>query len=212
MKNYKKILEAVKKEVKKRLKSESAHDYWHCYRVVQTAKYIGRKEKADLVVLEFAAWLHDIAHPVSKMDHDIEGAKLAKKFLTAHRVDKQLVEKIVSCIRKHRFIKGKKANSLEEKILQDADKLDALGAVGIVRVFTVAGEHGQTIHNPKVKSDFSYYLKNDLSKTTIAHFYDKLFKLKKLMHTETAKKIAEKREKYMKDFLKKFYKEWEGKL
>ena len=211
MRNYKEVLKTVKEEVKKRLKSESAHDYWHCYRVVQMAGFIGEKEKADLTVLELAGWLHDIAHPINKMDHDIEGAKFVRKYLPNLGVDKKIVDKVANCIKNHRFLKGKKANSLEEQILQDADKLDALGAVGIARLFTVAGEHGQTMYDPKVIPDFEHYLKNDLSKTTIAHFYDKLFKLKDLMHTKTAGKIAAEREEYMREFLKRFYKEWEGK-
>ncbi len=126
-------------------------------------------------------------------------------------MDQVIIKQVVNCIKKHRFSKAIRAEILEEKILQDADKLDALGAIGIARLFILAGKHGQTTHDPKVKPDFDYYLKTGRSTTTINHFYDKIFKLKELLHTQKAKKIALEREKYMRNYLKRFYFEWKGK-
>jgi len=211
MKNYKKVLGEVKKLAWKKLKNESTgHDYWHCFRVVQNALRIGKKEKANLQILELSGWLHDIAtHP--DKDHEIRSANFAQGFLSDLGVDKETTKRVANCIKKHRFSKGIKAEILEEKIIQDADKLDALGAIGLARVFIGGGKYGQTTHDPKVKPDFDYYLKTGRSSTTINHFYDKIFKLKELLHTQTAKKIALEREKYMRRYLKRFYLEWEGK-
>lgn len=211
MKNYRKILNRVKKLVWQKLKNESTgHDYWHCYRVAKNALLIGKKEKANLQVLELAAWLHDIAAGKDK-GHEISGAQLTKRFLSELKVNREIIKQVVSCIEKHRFSRGAKPKTLEEKIIQDADKLDALGALGLARLFTLGGRYEQILHNPEIKPDFDYYLKHGRSNTTINHFYDKLFKLRKLIHTRTARKIAREREKYMKDYLKRFYLEWEGK-
>jgi len=209
---YNKVLSKVKKIVREKLKYESTgHDYWHCYRVVQTVLTIGRKEKADLKVLELAAWLHDIAIVEDKKNHETKGSLYAEKLLTKLNVDKDIVEKVALCIQKHRFSKGILGDTIEEKILQDADKLDALGALGLARLFTLGGKYGQILHDPKIKPNFKYYLKNGRSNSTINHFYDKLFKLKNLLHTKTAKTIAVEREKYMKEYVRRFYLEWEGK-
>lgn len=210
--DYKTVLSHVKTIVQKKLKHESSgHDYWHCYRVVQTALVIGKKEHADLNVLELSAWLHDIAIIEDKKMHEEKGALVAKRLLTQLNVDGDTVDAIARCIRKHRFSKGLKADTREEKILQDADKLDALGALGLARLFTLGGKYGQILYDPKIKPNFSYYLKHNRSNSTINHFYDKLFKLKKLLHTKTAKVVASGRERYMKEYLKRFYLEWEGK-
>jgi uncharacterized protein len=208
MKNYQKILDKVKKLAWRKLKNESTgHDYWHCYRVVQNALKIGRKKKANLLVLALAGWLHDVAvHP--DKEHEIRSAEFARGVLLDLGVDKKTVKQVVNCIKKHRFSKGIKAETLEEKILQDADKLDALGAIGLARLFILGGRYGQTTHNPQIKPDFDYYLKHGRSTTTINHFYDKLFKLRKMLHTKTAQKIALDRERYMKEYLKRFYLEW----
>ena len=108
MRNYKEVLKTVKEEVKKRLKSESAHDYWHCYRVVQMAGFIGEKEKADLTVLELAGWLHDIAHPVNKKDHDIEGAKFVQKYLPTLKFDSETVNKVINCVKNTDLLRARK--------------------------------------------------------------------------------------------------------
>lgn len=211
MEDYKKILKAVKKLVWQKLKNEpTGHDYWHCFRVAQNALLIGKKERTNLKVLELAAWLHDIAANKDK-NHEKRGAKAAQKFLSKLGVDEETTDKVANCIKKHRFSKRIKPKILEERIIQDADKLDALGAMGLARAFILAGHYGQTTYNPKIKPDFAYYLKHGRSNTTINYFYDKVFKLKKLLHTKTARKIAKEREKFMRDYLKRFYLEWRGK-
>jgi len=210
--NQKKIVDIIQNEVKRRLKGESSgHDYWHCYRVVQTALVIGRKEKANLYVLELACWLHDSMIVESKKDHEVKGALFAEKLLRQLNVNKGIVEKVSQCIRKHRFSKGIHADTLEEKILQDADKLDALGALGLARLFTLGGKYGQILHDPQLKPSFAYYLQHGRSNSTMNHFTDKLFKLKKLLHTSAARNIAIGREKYMREYVRRFYLEWEGK-
>lgn len=212
MLKYQKILDEVKKVVFNKLKNESSgHDFWHSHRVSQNALLIGRKEKANLQVLELASWLHDIMIVEDKKDHEVKGAEFAKNLLSELKVNLLIVKKVSACIRKHRFSKGVKAETLEEKILQDADKLDALGATGIARIFTLGGKFGQIMHDPKIKPSFGYYLKYGRSNSTINHFYDKIFKLKSLLHTKTARTIALKRELFMRNYLKRFYSEWSGK-
>src|SRR4030067_3859492 len=156
MRNYPKVLLEVKKLVKNKLgKESSGHDYWHCYRVVQNALVIGKEEKANLKVLELSAALHDISIDKSKKDHEIRGAQFTQKFLSELGLNKKAINQIVNCIKKHRFSKGIKAVTLEEKILQDADKLDALGAIGIARLFALSGKYKQIIYDPKIKPDFN---------------------------------------------------------
>jgi len=210
MKNYTKILNIVKQEALRKLKSESTgHGYWHAYRVAQTAQLIAKKERANVQVAELAAWLHDIQANPDK-DHEIRSAKFAQKFLTKLNVDENIVNEIVYCVKNHRFSKGVKPKTLEGKIVQDSDKLDALGAIGLARLFIISGKVGQTLYDPSLKPSFDYYLKHGVSNTTVNHFYDKLFKLKKLLHTKTARKIAQERERFMRQYLKRFYLEWDG--
>jgi len=177
--------------------------------VAQTAKFIAEKEKANVQTVELASWLHDIEANPDK-DHEVRSARSARKILNNLKVDKEIVDKVVYCIKNHRFSKGIKPKTQEGKIIQDADKLDALGAIGLARLFILAGKVGQTIYDPNLKPSFDFYLKHGVSNTTINHFYDKLFKLKNLMHTKTGRKIAKQREKFMKDYLKCFYLEWKG--
>lgn len=135
---------------------------------------------------------------------------MARKFLTQRGVTPAIIDQVVGCILKHRFSKNRKVTTLEEKIIQDADKLDALGAVGIARVFLVADKYRQTLYDPKMKPSFQFYLREGRSNTTINHFYDKLFKLRGMLHTKAAKQIAKSRETFMKQYLQRFYEEWDG--
>jgi len=212
MTNYQSVLKKTKSLVKKNLGSDSSgHDYYHCQRVVNMAIKIGKKEGADLKVLELAGWLHDIAVLKDKPHHENTGAKKAQRFLTKLKVDPNLVKQITSCIQQHRFSKNIKPSSLEAKIIQDADKLDAIGAIAIARVFMHAGHANQTIYNPKLKPSLSYYLKHGQSNTTLNHFKDKLFKLKNLLHTKSAKQLSIKRHRFMKQYLNQFLAEWSSK-
>ena len=193
MKRKRHVVSEAKKLVRKKLgNGEPGHDYWHCHRVVQIALKIGKKEKANLLVLELAGWLHDIAIDDDKPNHEKTGAKMARKFLEKQEVNPKVIDQVVDCILRHRFSKNIKPQTLEEKIIQDADKLDALGAMGIARAFLVAGKFRVTVHDPKIKPSFEHYLKKGLSTTTINHFYEKLFKLRGMLHTKTAQQIAKK--------------------
>ena len=210
------IIKRTENHVRKELAGEgSGHDWWHVYRVWKMAQYIGKREKADMFVVELSALLHDIAdYKLHGGDENI-GPKTAEKWLKSLKVEQSIIDHIKEIILDASF-KGAKVKTqmgtIEGEIVQDADRLDAIGAVGIARTFAFGGYLQREIYNPNIKPQvhktFKEY-KNGKSHT-INHFYEKLLLLKNLMNTKTAKKIAEKRHKYMEDFLKKFYKEWEG--
>ena len=207
----KELIKKIQKIVKKKLKGESSgHGYWHCYRVVQNALFIGKKEKADLKILELSAWLHDISIKKGRKNHEIRSAKQAEKILTKLKIPPELIAKVVKCIKNHRFSTGK-AETLEEKILQDADKLDVMGAIGIARIFAFAGRYKRKFHDGKIKSDTSAYKKTGYSRTIIEHFYDKIFLLPKLLHTKSAQKMGRERIRFARQFVKRFLQEWKGK-
>jgi len=209
----KKILTKVNEIVKKELIGEaSGHDYWHCARVAKQAEKIGKKLKANTFVLKLAGFLHDITSKKERSNHNLTGAREAKKILVALGVDKKIIKKVKKCILNHRYTGEKKTKlSLEEKIIQDADKLDVLGAVGIARIFAFAGKYNISAHEPGVKPDPKKYFKLGYGTTAINLFAEKIFLLKPLFHTRQAQEIAKKREAYMRGFIKKFYSEWEGK-
>lgn len=202
---------------KKTLEGEgSGHDWWHVYRVWKMAKHIGKKEKADMFIVELAALLHDIAdYKLYNGDEEI-GPQRAFKWLKSLNVDENIINHITQIMRDASF-KGARVKSkmktLEGKIVQDADRLDAIGAIGIARTFAFGGHMKREIYNPNVKpymhKSFKEYKTG--KSHTINHFYEKLLLLKDLMNTKTAKQISFGRHKYMAEFLKKFYKEWENK-
>ena len=210
------VIKKTKEYAKKTLDGEgSGHDFWHVYRVWKMAKHIGKREKADMFVVEIASLLHDIAdYKLHGGDTEI-GPKTAAKWLKSLNVDEKTIEHVCQIIRDASF-KGAKVKTpmktLEGKIVQDADRLDAIGAIGIARTFAYGGNKGAPIYEPNVKpimyKTFEAYKNN--TPPTITHFYEKLLLLKDLMNTKTAKKIAEGRHKYMEGYLKKFYLEWEG--
>jgi uncharacterized protein len=158
----------------------------HTERVVSMCRLIGEKEHADLQVLVPAALLHDIARPLEKekgLPHESEGARMAGEFLSSLHYDDARILAICAAIRTHRFRSEEKPASREAKILSDADKLDALGAVGIARTFMRAGEHGGEIDD------------------AVFHFHDKLLKLKDLMYTNAARELAGERHAFLLSFL-----------
>ena len=211
------VIKQTLEYVRKELEGEgSGHDWWHVYRVWKMAQHIGKKEKADMFIVELAAILHDIAdYKLHGGDEEI-GPKTAEKWLKGLNVDQKVINHIKQIILDASF-KGANVKTqmktLEGRIVQDADRLDAIGAIGIARTFAFGGHMQREIYNPDIKpymhKSFEEY-KNGKSHT-INHFYEKLLLLKSLMNTETAKTIADERHKYMEEFLKKFYKEWEGK-
>ena len=193
----------------------SGHDWWHTYRVWRTAQRIGAVEKGDLLVVELAALLHDIADWKAHGGDSTVGPETARQWLVSLEVDESLVDHVCRIIANISF-KGAGVEqpelSLEGKVVQDADRLDAIGAIGIARAFAYGGAKGRLIHDPDVKPaehrTAEEYIKS--TGTTINHFYEKLFLLKDRMNTATGRAIAEKRQRFMEKFLRRFSEEWEG--
>ena len=212
----KEIIEKVKKYVKEKMEGETTgHDWWHVFRVWKLSKKIAKKEGGDLFAIELAALLHDIADWKFNEKSESEGIKKIKRLLENLKVGKDAILKVCDIIKNISF-KGagvkSKIKIIEGKIVQDADRLDALGAIGIVRTCAYHGHKGTEIYNPNIKpkrhKSFEEYKKTG---PTINHFYEKLLLLKDLMNTKTAKKIAEKRHIFIEQFLDRFFEEWEGK-
>lgn len=211
------IIDEVVKTVKKRLSGEgSGHDWFHVERVWKMAKRIGNKEKANMSVVELAALLHDVADWKMHSGDDTVGPRVAREILMSFSVDEVVIAHVCNIILNMSF-KGAqvkfKMKTLEGRVVQDADRLDAIGAVGVARAFAYGGHKGRSMYDPDIKpvlhaSKESYI--NSVG-TTVNHFYEKLLLLKKLMNTKAAKKIAEERHLFMKEFLKRFFNEWEGK-
>ena len=196
----------------------SGHDWWHMYRVWQLSKQLAKGEGGDLYVIELAALLHDIA---DWKFHDDEnaGPKATKQWLENLGVKEDVISQVTYIVL-HISYKGgtnkHKMQTIEGQIVQDADRLDALGAVGIARTFAYGGAAGREMYNPNIKPQ-TYASVAELKESksqnhTINHFYEKLLLLKDKMNTKTGKKMAERRHDYMKKFLKEFYAEWESTL
>jgi len=193
----------------------SGHDWWHVYRVWKNAVQIAKHEEVDLYVVELAALLHDIADWKFNDGNEDIGPQLAREWLESLNVEETKISKVCEIIQDISF-KGSgvitKMTTIEGMIVQDADRLDAMGAIGIGRAFAYGGSKGREMYNPELKPEkhdsFEQYKKSQGS--SINHFYEKLLLLKELMNTNTAKKIAEKRHTVMLDFLDEFFHEWEG--
>lgn len=195
--------------------AEGGHDWWHIYRVWQTSKNIAQEENADIFVVELAALLHDIADPKFYEGDEEVGPKVASDFLLTQNVDQATVDHVVNIIRNMSFKNslGKvEFHSLEMAVVQDADRLDAIGAVGIARAFNYGGFKNRPLYDPSIKPELNMSkaeYKKGLS-PTINHFYEKLLLLKDKMNTQAGKQLAEERHRFMEQFLEQFYKEWEG--
>lgn len=198
--------------------AEGGHDWWHIFRVWNNAKLIGRKEQlADMLVVELAALLHDIADSKFHYGDEELGPKTAVEFLHRLHVAESTVIHVQEIIRNISFKGGKTSrsfHSIELEIVQDADRLDALGAIGIARAFNYGGFKNRTIFNPDIPADL--HLSREAYKNstapTINHFYEKLLLLKDLMNTETGKQMALERHRFMEQYLAQFYAEWNGEL
>ncbi len=211
------ILQKTEQYVREQLEGEgSGHDWWHIHRVRNTAVSIANEESADLFIVELAALLHDIAdHKFHDGDEEI-GPRVAGEWLQLMNVDVKSIEHVQEIIADLSF-KGAKVETpmrtIEGQAVQDADRLDALGAIGIARAFAYGGHKNRELYNPNVlptqHDSFDAY-KNDKGHT-INHFYEKLFLLKDRMNTDTGKKLAIERHEFMKDFVNRFYAEWDGK-
>ncbi len=210
------LLLNIRKEVKLIFEGEgSGHDWWHIYRVTETAKSIALKENANLYLVELAALLHDLGdHKLFKEENAQE--VLISKLLNKYDCSQNLITKVLQIVKSVSF-KGANVTTnpilLEGKIVQDADRLDAIGAIGIARAFAFGGHHNRLLYHPDEKAelhnDFESYKKS--KGNTINHFYEKLLLLKDRMQTTTGKELAKERHLVLETFLTQFYKEWEGK-
>ncbi len=208
------VIQEIEEIIKRKFENEATgHDWYHIDRVRTMALQIQKEEGGDPLIIELAALLHDISdHKFNGGDFDL-GATLSNEILLSLDVNKETRDH-VSRIVKNVSFKGSgeadKMITLEGKIVQDADRIDAIGAIGIARTFAYGGSVGYPIYDPKLppqkNQSVENYVKN--KSHTINHFYEKLLLLKDRMHTNTAKKIAEERTDFMENFLDQFYKEW----
>ncbi|EOT39181.1 HD domain-containing protein [Enterococcus columbae] len=210
------VLQSVADWVKQKCQHDfTGHDWWHISRVVRLAQAIAQMEKADELLVTLAALLHDIFDEKLVANPQKEQATV-RAFLYRQGLSEQVCQKIFNIIEEVSFKGGhnpKQPSSLESKIVQDADRLDALGAIGIARTMCYSGSKGRLIHDPdkQPRENLSLAEYRNGEDTAIMHFYEKLLKLKDLMHTDYAKKLAEQRHQFMCDYLAEFYLEWEGK-
>lgn len=203
--------------VKQQLENaEGGHDWFHIERVYKNALLIAQEEDdCDLTVVKLSALLHDIADSKFHNGDEQVGPKTARTFLESQGVSEEIIAHVIAIIENISFKGGnfeKQFHSKELDIVQDADRLDAIGAIGIARTFNYGGFKNRPLYNPAIQPNLNMnkeeYKNNNAP--TINHFYEKLLLLKDKMNTETGKQIAEKRHAYMVNFLSQFYAEWEG--
>lgn len=215
--NKKRIIDHTIDFVKKTLVgAEGGHDWFHIERVYKNAKLIAKDENVDQFIIELGALLHDIADAKFHDGDESIGPQKANAFLVSQGVDKQSIVHIENIIRfisyKSSFEGNKKFSSPELRVVQDADRLDAIGAIGIARCFNYGGFKNRPIYNPNIEIN-TKMTKEEYQKSvapSINHFYEKLLLLKDQMNTKTGKKIAEERHLYMENFLQQFFNEWNG--
>ena len=201
--------------VKKTLaQAEGGHDWFHIERVYKNALLIAASENCDLEIVQLGALLHDIADSKFHDGDETIGPKTARTFLESENVVATTIDHVIAIIENISFKGGKvarKFSSIELDIVQDADRLDAIGAIGIARTFNFGGFKNRALYNPDIAPNLSMtkeeYKKNEAH--TINHFYEKLLLLKDKMNTQTGKQIAQERHRYMEAFLEQFYAEWE---
>lgn len=203
--NEQTLIDVTAEYVKAELLNEvTGHDWWHVYRVWQLAQRIGKQESANMIVVELSALLHDIAdYKFHDGDHE-KGTTVARQWLESQNADEELISKVCECIKVCSFSKGIRPENIEQAVVQDADRLEALGAIGIARAFATGVHFKQALYDPEKPKESQ--------DTTIGHFYYKLLNLKEQMNTSSGLKIATERDEYMRDFLDRFYKEWEGEV
>lgn len=214
MDNIREIVEKTEQFVKQILKDDSSgHDWWHIHRVRTIAVQIGQKERADLIQIELAALLHDIAD--EKLNETEEaGIEKVKNWLEEINLPTETSLNIIEIITGMSFKGGNRPplKTIEGKIVQDADRLDAIGAIGIARTFAYAGAHGDLMYDPELpyRETMTKEQYRNGKSTAINHFYEKLLKLSSTLNTEAAKILAKERHEFMEAFLTQFYKEWNG--
>ncbi|MEN8125565.1 MAG: HD domain-containing protein [Bacteroidota bacterium] len=216
--NKQEIINQTVQFVKSTLQNaEGGHDWFHIERVWKNTKLIAKNEDVDLFIVELGALLHDIADAKFHDGDESIGPKKAKQFLESIQVDESIIQHIEKIIINISFknsldSKAKKFTSKELDVIQDADRLDAIGAIGIARAFNYGGFKNRVIFNPNIKSKLNQNKESYKKSTapTINHFYEKLLLLKDKMNTKTGKQIAIKRHTFMEQYLEQFYKEWNG--
>lgn len=196
--------------------AEGGHDWFHIERVWKTAKTIAQGESVNMLVVELGALLHDIADSKFHGGDEEIGPRKARTFLEQQGVEASIVAQVVNIIQFIGFKGGKERAAFaspELAVVQDADRLDAMGAIGIARAFNYGGFKGRELYNPAILPNL-HMSKEEYKKSTaptINHFYEKLLLLKELMNTETGKHLAQERHRFMEQYLEQFYREWEGK-
>lgn len=215
--NTSELINLTKDFVKQTLSgAEGGHDWFHTLRVYNNALLIAKTESVDIFVVSLGALLHDVADSKFYDGDETVGPKVAREFLFNHNVDSVVIEHVVKIIENISFKGGNEAQkfkSPELDVIQDADRLDAIGAIGIARCFNYGGFKNRQLYNPNVKPNLNmtkaeYKASNA---PTINHFYEKLLLLKDRMNTPTGKQLAHERHVFMEAYLKQFYSEWNGK-
>lgn len=207
---FKRIIEEAMKFYK-----HSHHDASHVERVYNMSLRLAREieQQVDLDVLRAAAILHDIARFMEDEgiieDHAAEGAKLAREILRRAGFPEDKIEKVAYCIEVHRFKNNVRPETIEAQILQDADRLDMIGAIGIARAFARGGWANTPFYDPSKPPKKEY---DGRSETVINHFFEKLLKIKDTLNTEPARRVAEERHRFMLEYLERFFREWHGEL
>ncbi|MDO6489988.1 MULTISPECIES: HD domain-containing protein [unclassified Cellulophaga] len=217
------IIAQTKAFVKKTLEgAEGGHDWFHIERVYNNTMLLAKDEAVDLLVVALGALLHDIADAKFYNGDETVGPKMATDFLRSIQVDEKIIDHVVKIIENISFKSGLKVDdattakpftSLELQVVQDADRLDAIGAIGIARAFNYGGFKNREMYNPDIAPNLNM-TKEEYKKSTaptINHFYEKLLLLKDKMNTQTGTKLAAQRHSYMETFLEQFYNEWNGK-
>ncbi len=210
------IIEKTATHVKELLSGEgSGHDWWHILRVWNNAKTIAASEEVDLFIVELTALLHDIGDHKFHNGDETVGPRMAAEWLTSLQVKDEAISHISTIIKELSF-KGagttSEMSTLEGRVVQDADRLDAIGAIGIARTFAFGGHKNREMYNPEVEPEYhtSFETYKKSTGPTINHFYEKLLLLKDRMHTQSAKQLAEQRHRYMEAYLEQFFAEWNG--
>jgi uncharacterized protein len=195
--------------------AEGGHDWFHIERVYKNALLIAQGEVCDVNIVKLAALLHDIADSKFHDGDETIGCKIARKFLESENIDEATIQHVINIIDNISFKGGNTKNtfnSIELNIVQDADRLDAIGAIGIARTFNYGGFKNRAIYDPNIAPNL-HMTKEEYKNSqapTLNHFYEKLLLLKDKMNTQTGKQIAQERHLFMEKFLSQFYAEWDG--
>lgn len=202
--------------VKQKLENaEAGHDWFHIERVFKNALLIAQHEECDIEIVKLGALLHDIADSKFNGGDETIGPRIAREFLESQKIAEPKIQHVVAIIENISFKGGnfeKKFNSKELEIVQDADRMDAIGAIGIARTFNYGGFKNRQLYNPNIppKMNMSKEEYKNSEAPTLNHFYEKLLLLKDKMNTKTGKELALDRHRFMENFLAQFYAEWEG--